>query len=113
MKTDSQQQRHIYPLILAAAAILMITMGARQTSGLFLLPITQATGVSIVAFSFALAVGQFVFGAAQPIFGAIADKFGAVKVIIAGAVMLALGSALTPYMSSELGLLFTMGMLGA
>ena len=32
--------------------------------------------------SFALAVGQFVFGAAQPIFGAIADKFGAVKVIV-------------------------------
>lgn len=113
MKTDSSQQPRIYPLILAAAAILMITMGARQTSGLFLLPITQTTGVSIVAFSFALAVGQFVFGAAQPIFGAIADKFGAVKVIIAGALMLALGSALTPSMTSELGLLFTMGMLGA
>ena len=49
-----------YGLILAAAAILLITMGVRQTSGLFLLPITQSTGVSIVAFSFALAIGQFV-----------------------------------------------------
>jgi MFS family permease len=113
MNMDSSTRSRTYALILAAAAILMITMGVRQTSGLFLLPITQATGVSIVAFSFALAVGQFVFGAAQPIFGAIADKFGAVKVIIAGAVMLALGSVLTPYMTSELGLLFTMGLLGA
>jgi MFS family permease len=113
MNMDSSTRSRTYALILAAAAILMITMGVRQTSGLFLLPITEATGVSIVAFSFALAVGQFVFGAAQPIFGAIADKFGAVKVIIAGAAMLALGSALTPYMTSELGLLFTMGLLGA
>jgi MFS family permease len=105
--------RHDHALILAAGAILLITMGARQTSGLFLLPITRSTGVSIVAFSFALAVGQFVFGAAQPVFGAIADKYGAIKVIIAGALMLALGSLLTPFMSSSLGLLLTMGLLAA
>ncbi len=91
----------IFGLILAAAAILLITMGVRQTTGLFLLPITQSTGVSIVAFSFALAIGQFVFGAAQPVFGAIADKYGAVKVIIAGALLLAMGSVLTPFMTTS------------
>ncbi len=100
-------------LIVAAAAILMITMGVRQTSGLFLLPITQSTGVSIVAFSFALAIGQFVFGAAQPVFGAIADKYGAVRVIIIGALMLAVGSVLTPFMTTSTGLLFTMGVVAA
>lgn len=102
-----------YALILAAAAILLITMGVRQTSGLFLLPITQSTGVSIVAFSFALAVGQFVFGAAQPVFGAVADKYGAVKVIVAGALLLALGSVLTPFMTTSAGLLLTMGVIAA
>ena len=101
----SASRRQLWTLMLAAGAILLITMGARQTSGLFLIPITQSTGVSIVAISFALAVGQFVFGAAQPIFGAIADKFGAVKVIVAGAIMLALGCALTPFMTSSVGLL--------
>jgi MFS family permease len=100
-------------LIVAAAAILMITMGVRQTSGLFLLPITQSTGVSIVAFSFALAIGQFVFGAAQPVFGAIADKYGAVRVIIVGALLLAVGSVLTPFMTTSTGLLFTMGVVAA
>ena len=115
MKTESPTPAASYSktLILAAAAILLITMGARQTTGLFLRPITESTGVSIVALSFALAVGQFVFGAAQPIFGAIADKVGAVKVIVAGALMLALGSALTPFMTSDVGLLFTMGLLSA
>src|SRR5687768_14909421 len=102
-----------YGLILAAAAILLITMGVRQTSGLFLLPITQSTGVSIVAFSFALAIGQFVFGAAQPVFGAIADKYGPVRVIIVGALLLAVGSVLTPLMTSSTGLLFTMGVIAA
>lgn len=102
-----------YGLILAAAAILLITMGVRQTSGLFLLPITQSTGISIVAFSFALAIGQFVFGAAQPVFGAIADKYGAVKVIIVGALLLAIGSVLTPFMTSSAGFLFSMGVVAA
>jgi MFS family permease len=111
--SDPRSSRQAFALIIAAAAILMITMGARQTAGLFLLPITQSTGVSIVALSFALAVGQFVFGLAQPVFGAIADKWGATRVIIAGALMLALSSALTPFMSSGTGLLFTLGVLGA
>src|SRR4051812_1840298 len=111
--TTRSSQRQLWRLMLAAAAILLITMGARQTSGLFLIPITQSTGISIVSMSFALAVGQFMFGAAQPIFGAIADKFGAVKVVVAGAVMLALGCVLTPLATSSTGLLLTMGVLSA
>lgn len=102
-----------FGLILAASGILLITMGVRQTTGLFLLPITQSTGVSIVAFSFALAVGQFVFGAAQPVFGIVADKYGAPKVIIGGALLLALGAVLTPFMTSSSGLLLTMGVIAA
>lgn len=100
-------------LIVAAAAILMITMGLRQTSGLFLLPITRSSGVSIVAFSFALAVGQFVYGAAQPIFAALADKYGPIRMIIVGAVVLAVGAAITPSLVSDGGLLLTMGVMSA
>lgn len=100
-------------LTLAAAAILMITMGARQTTGLFVSPINTATGLGIVSISFALAVGQFVWGAVQPVFGAIADKYGAVRVVIAGTVMLAAGTALTPFVDSQWSLLLTMGILCA
>lgn len=111
--TDRPSQKQVIGLMFAAAAILLITMGVRQTSGLFLQPITKSTGVSIVAMSFALAVGQFVFGAAQPIFGAVADKYGAARVLIFGAFMLAVGSVLTPFMTSSVGLLATMGVLSA
>ena len=48
-------------VVLAAAAMLMITMGARQSQGLFVFPISGSTGVSIVTISFAMAVGQFMW----------------------------------------------------
>lgn len=100
-------------LIAAAAAILLITMGLRQTTGLFVLPINSSTGLSLVAISFALAVGQFVWGAAQAAFGAMADKIGPKQVLIAGALLLALGQALVPTLTSEFGLIFSLGFLTA
>ncbi len=105
--------RAAWLLILAAAAILMITMGARLTTGLFISPINSSTGLGIASISFALAIGQFVWGAAQPVFGILADKVGSAKVIILGAVLLAAGTAMTPFMHSQMGLLFTMGLLTA
>lgn len=100
-------------LLITAATMLMITMGVRQTTGLFLQPIHQSTGVGIAAISFALAIGQFVWGAVQPVFGAIADKHGSTRILMAGGILLALGMALTPLMSSQLGLMFTLGLLTA
>lgn len=105
--------RAAWLLILAASAILMITMGARLTTGLFMSPINTSTGLGIASISFAMAIGQFVWGAAQPVFGAVADKWGSAKVIVAGAFMLAGGMALTPFVSSQWGLIFAMGFLSA
>jgi MFS family permease len=105
--------RAAWMLILAASAILMITMGARLTTGLFMSPINTSTGLGIAKISFAMAIGQFVWGAAQPIFGAVADKWGSSKVIILGALMLAAGTALTPFVSSQWGLIMCMGVLSA
>ncbi|WP_426209265.1 MFS transporter [Massilia sp. TWP1-3-3] len=105
--------RAAWMLILAAAAILMITMGARLTTGLFMSPINTSTGLGIARISFAMAIGQFVWGAVQPVFGAVADKWGSAKVIILGAFMLAIGTALTPFVSSQWGLILCMGILSA
>lgn len=100
-------------LTLAAAALLLVTMGVRQSQGLFLFPIAGSTGVGIAAISFAMAIGQFVWGAAQPVSGALADRFGAVRVLAGGIVILALGCALTPLFTSSLGLVLTIGVLTA
>jgi MFS family permease len=105
--------RAAWLLILAASAILMITMGARLTTGLFLSPINTSTGLGIASISFAMAVGQFMWGASQPLFGAVADKYGAARVIALGAVLLAAGLAATPFVSSQWGLMLTLGVLSA
>jgi MFS family permease len=105
--------RAAWLLILAASAILMITMGARLTTGLFLSPINTSTGLGIASISFAMAVGQFMWGASQPLFGAVADKYGAARVIALGAVLLAAGLAATPYVHSQWGLMLTLGVLSA
>jgi predicted MFS family arabinose efflux permease len=102
-----------WTLMLIAAAILMVTMGARQSLGLFVSPLNTSTGLGIVTISFAMAVAQFVWGAAQPIAGAVADRYGPARVVAGGLIVLAIGSALTPFMTSGLGLVFAIGILSA
>ncbi|RDY69739.1 MFS transporter [Lysobacter soli] len=102
-----------WPLVLAATAMLMITMGVRQSMGLFVAPIGQSTGLTVAQISFALAIGQFVWGAVQPVFGAIADQRGPGRVLVFGGLLLAAGMALAPALASEWGVLLTLGVLSA
>ena len=103
----------ILVVTLAAAGILMVTMGARQSLGLFVAPIGESTGLSIAAISLALAIGQFTWGAIQPLAGAVADRFGPRAVLIGGLVILAFGSAITPFMGTGFGLIVSLGLLSA
>lgn len=100
-------------ITLSAAGVLMITMGARQSLGLFVSPIHDSTGMGVAAISLALAVGQFAWGAIQPLAGALADRHGPRGVLWVGVLTLALGCALTPWVSSGFGLTVTLGLLAA
>lgn len=101
----------VWVTTLAAAALLMVTMGARQTTGLFISPLNSSTGLGIATISFALAIGQFVWGAVQPVAGAIADRYGPRHVLLAALLLMALGTALTPFMTSGFGLMVSLGLL--
>ncbi len=100
-------------LTLATAGILMVTMGMRQSLGLYLGPINTSTGLGIVTLSLAMAIGQFVWGAIQPIAGMLADRHGPRWILFGGVFMLALATALTPFMTSGLGLALTLGVMAA
>jgi predicted MFS family arabinose efflux permease len=99
--------------VLCAALLLMVTMGVRQSTGLFISPINTTTGLGIVSLSFALAIGQFMWGAIQPVAGAIADRYGPGRVLAAGLIVLAAGCALTPFMDSTFGMTMALGVLAA
>lgn len=113
MSARPNETRSYWIVVLLAAALLMVTMGLRQSQGLFLSPLNTTTGLGIATISLAMAIGQFVWGAAQPIAGAIADRYGPGRVLAGGIVVLAFGSALTPFMTSSLGLIFSLGILVA
>jgi predicted MFS family arabinose efflux permease len=102
-----------WPLLITAAAILMVTMGARQSIGLYVSPLNTATGLGIANISLALAIGQLVWGASQPFFGALADRIGPAPVVVAGGLILAAGTAAAPFVRSEAGLIVTLGLLTA
>ncbi len=111
--TTWSRYRAAWGVTVAAAAMLMVTMGARQSLGLFVSPLNSSTGLGITTISLALAVGQFTWGAVQPVAGAVADRYGAGKVLVAGLIVLAVGTALTPFMASGFGLIVSLGLLSA
>lgn len=108
-----RSRRLVWSLPFAAAAILLVTTGGRQTMGLFIAPLDQTTGLGIVSISLAIAIGQFTWGFAQPIFGALADRFGPGRVIVFGGLMLSFGMALIPFVHSEWALIAVLGIISA
>ena len=110
---DTSTNRGAWLLMVVAATILTLTMGVRQSLGLFVIPIHDSVGLSIAQISFALAVGQLMWGIAQPLFGMYADRHGSVGVVRLGGLMLAAGLVLAPFLPSEYGLLFALGILSA
>ncbi|QKF58351.1 MFS transporter [Aliarcobacter lanthieri] len=109
----NSQNKTIWILIISSSLILAITMGVRQSLGLFIAPINSSTSLDIVSISLALAIGQLIWGVVQPVFGAVADKKGSFGVLVFGALLMFFGLVLTPFISSEFSLILTLGFLVA
>jgi MFS family permease len=99
-------------VLLAAAGTFALTMGTRQTMGLFLSP-QHLTGLGLGSISLAFAFGQLWWGLTQPFAGAVADRIGAGRVLLAGVLLVALGTFITPLMTTTAGLIFAIGVLSA
>lgn len=64
-------------VLICAALILMLAMGARNTMGLFMPQMTVAHGWSRDEFAFAIALQNILWGTFVPFAGALADRYGA------------------------------------
>jgi MFS family permease len=78
-------------VLVCGCVVAIINFGIRSTFGLFTLPISETYGWPRETFSFAIAIQNLLWGIATPIAGMLADRYGAARVIIAGAIMYALG----------------------
>ena len=78
-------------VVVAGCAIAAIGFGARSALGLFLEPMTAARGWTRETFGFALALQNLFWGLGLPLAGMLADRLGAARVIVAGALVYAVG----------------------
>mgnify|MGYP000953821346 FL=1 len=111
MHTHPSIRINPWPVIAAAAFILLLTIGMRMSLGLFLRPVVNTTDLSVAQFSLVIAVFQLMWGVAQPATGALADHYGAWKVLGGGALVLAAACFLIPQLPTFWGLMFAVGLL--
>jgi len=111
--SESTTPRRIGLVLLAAAGVFALTMGSRQSMGLFLGSINSSTSLGLASISLAFAFGQLWWGLTQPFAGMVADRIGAGRVLVIGIVLVAIGTALVPYMTTTAGLIFAIGVLSA
>ncbi|WP_104203738.1 MFS transporter [Billgrantia saliphila] len=105
-------------LILCGSLVLMLSFGIRSSMGLFMQPISEANGWGRDLIGLALAIQNLAWGVIAVIAGGLADRFGTVRVVVAGAVLYALGLWLTAgveqiwVLNSGAGLLVGAGVAG-
>lgn len=87
-------------MIACGAAIVTLSMGARQAFGLFLLPMSGDITIDREAFGLAIAIQSLLFGLIQPSVGA-----------AAGALLYAAGLGLAATVGDALGINLTLGVL--
>src|SRR5712692_1671413 len=100
-------------IIAAAGLVFALVFGVRQSQALFISPLNTATGLGFAAISLAFACAQLMWGITQPFAGALADKYGTGRVLVAGAVLIAIGTVLTPHATTTWMLIFLIGVVAA
>ena len=96
-------------VILLGAVTVAVAMGARQSFGLFLQPVSATLSTGRETFSLSIAVQNIMFG--LPLAGMIADRIGPRWVVAAGAAVYALGFALLSLAASAATLYVGLGLM--
>ena len=96
-------------VIFCSALIVFVSMGIRQSFGLFLSPISRDLGIGREVFSLAIAWQNLIFG--LPIVGILADHFGPRWVVAGGALLYAVCFFLLSSVSTPFDLYAVLGVL--
>ncbi|UPK07246.1 MFS transporter [Bradyrhizobium sp. 170] len=86
--------RPTLPILIGASIMLTLSMGLRQSLGLFMQPLTQDIRISVSDFTLALAVQNLAWGFLQPFAGALTVRYGFRAIMVAGSLLYVAGLAL-------------------
>jgi len=90
-KLTASTLRSPLTIIICGGLVLWLSIGTRQSFGLFLTPMTTDLGWGREIFALAIAIQNIVWGLSQPIAGGFADRFGAGRTIVGGGLLYAAG----------------------
>ena len=106
--------------LISACFVVCVTMGVRQTFGLYSKDFEFSSGVTNTEFGLSIALHALIWGALTPIFGRISDRYGGYVVIIPALVCYAIALYLLGnnfssgvWLQINLGLLVGIGLAGA
>ena len=77
--------------LVSACIIVIISLGIRQTFGMFYFDFSTDLGITLSQFGFALGLQMFLWGAFAPWFGVITDKYGGHIAVFIGFIFYLLG----------------------
>ena len=105
--------------LIAACLVVLISLGVRQTFGLFFMDFKNDLGISLTQAGLSIGLQMLMWGLTGPIFGAIADKYGGHKAIalafiffIAGIYFLYTGPNTGIFFQIDMGILIGIGLGG-
>ena len=105
--------------LIAACLVVLISLGVRQTFGLFFMDFKDDLGISLTQSGLSIGIQMLMWGLTGPIFGAIADKYGGHKAIalafmffIAGIYFLYAGPNTGIFFQIDMGILIGIGLGG-
>jgi MFS family permease len=98
-------------VLTGASLMLTMSMGMRQSFGLFVAPVTQDLGISVADFTLAIAIQNLTWGLSQPLIGAVADRFGCRIMTVLGSLLYAGGIGVTMIAEGPVALWIGMGFM--
>ena len=78
-------------VLISACVVIMISMGLRQTFGLFFQAFEEGIGCTRTEFGLAIGIQMIFWGMFSPLFGLVADRFGGNKAVFAGFIIFGIG----------------------
>lgn len=84
MKQTEMPRSQEWAILAGAAIMLSLSMGMRQSFGLFQTHMIREIGITAADFSLAISIQNIVWGATQPFVSMIADRYGNRKVLLGG-----------------------------
>lgn len=100
-------------IVAASFFVIMMTMGARNGVGVFVLPMSEEFSWSRSTISLAAALGILINGVSQPVLGNLYDRVGGRKLILWGATVIGLSAVLLAFTFNIAYFIFVFGIIMA